>query len=187
MKLESKIEAILFYKTYEVAIKKLAVILGTTEEEIERALKDLQDSLKERGLTLVRKENEVMLTTNVGVSTIIEKLAKEELSKDIGKAGLETLAIVLYKEHVTRSEIDYIRGVNSSFILRNLLIRGLLERIQNPKDSRGFVYKPTFELMQYLGISTLDELPSKENIIDQIENFQNQKQKIEEETITETQ
>lgn len=186
MKLEAKIEAILFFKAEAMTIKKLSSILEVEEADIETALENLKTSLTERGITLVRKENEVMLTTSAEVSSIIENLTKEELSKDIGKAGLETLSIVLYKGHVTRSEIDYVRGVNSSFILRNLMIRGLVERIQNPKDNRGFVYKPTFELLQFLGIESLDDLPDKEKVLNEIESFQKQKENVDEENLAMT-
>ena len=79
--------------------------------------------------------------------------------KDLGKAGLETLSIILYRGPATRRDIDYIRGVNSQFILRNLLIRGLVEKIQNPDDQRTFFYKPTFQLLSYLGIGKLEDLP----------------------------
>jgi segregation and condensation protein B len=75
--------------------------------------------------------------------------------KDLGKAGLETLSIILYQGPISRAEIDYIRGVNSNFILRNLLIRGLIERVENPHDQRSFLYKPTLELISYLGLSKI--------------------------------
>ncbi len=70
-----------------------------------------------------------------------------------------TLSIILYKNGAARSEIDYIRGVNSSFILRNLLIRGLVEKDTDKKDSRRIIYKPTLETISYLGIGKIDELP----------------------------
>lgn len=183
MKLESKIEAILFFKAEPVSIKKLSSILEVEESDVETAIENLKKSLESRGLSIMQKEDEFMLVTSGEVSAIIEKLTKEELSRDIGKAGLETLSIVLYKGHVTRSEIDYIRGVNSSFILRNLMIRGLVERIQNPKDNRGFVYKPTFELLQYLGIESSADLPGMDKIISEIESFQKQKENIENESL----
>jgi segregation and condensation protein B len=173
MKLESIIEAILFYKAEPLSIKKIAELTESSEAEVNNAISELKTSLSDRGIVIVEKENEVMLGTNPVTSTLIEKIAKEELSKDLGKAGLETLSIILYKSPVSRSEIDYIRGVNSSFIVRNLLIRGLVERIPNPKDSRGFLYKPTFELMSHLGLKNLDELPDKGKILDEINKFEN--------------
>ena len=93
------------------------------ELEFQRVRAQLEQDLKGRGLSLVRTDDEVMLGTAKEFSGLIEDLAKEELSRDLGKAGLETLSIVLYLGPITRADIDYIRGVNSQFILRALLIR----------------------------------------------------------------
>lgn len=84
----------------------------------------------------------VMLATAPEASALIQGIVKEELSRDMGKAASETLAIVLYLGSIARSRIDWIRGVNSTFILRNLMIRGLVERITNPSDERSFYIVP---------------------------------------------
>ena len=94
----------------------------------------------------------------------------------MGKAGLETLSIILYQGPITRSEIDYIRGVNSNFILRNLLVRGLIEKIVSPKDTRSFMYRPTFELLQHIGVSKIENVPDYQKIRTEIENFKNGQQ-----------
>jgi segregation and condensation protein B len=173
MNLEAKIEAVLFWKGDSVSVKKLAEIFSTNTEEIDAALKNLENSLKGRGLTLLRNDDELMLGTAPEVSEVIEKLTKEELIKDLGKAGLETLSIIVYRSPISRSEIDYIRGVNSTFIVRNLLIRGLVERVENEKDARSFLYKPTLELLSYLGVRNLEELPEYVSVKAEIEQFKN--------------
>ena len=162
--LDSQIEAILFWKGEPQSIKKLALILNKKEEEILANLDILKEKIKDRGVELIWKNNEVMLGTAVKFSSIIESLNKEELVRDLGKAGLETISIIAYKGPISRAEIDYIRGVQSNFILRNLQIRGLIEKISNEKDHRSFLYQPTFELLQFLGISRIEELPEFENI-----------------------
>jgi segregation and condensation protein B len=159
MNLDAQIEAVLFWKGEPVAILKLAKIFNTTEEEIGKAILLLEKNLSERGLQLIKNDNHVSLGTRATLSPIIESLIKEDLSRDLGKAGLETLSIILYRGPVARKDIDYIRGVNSQFIIRNLMIRGLVERVSDEKDQRSFLYKPTFELLSYLGISSLEELP----------------------------
>jgi segregation and condensation protein B len=111
---------------------------------------------------VLEKDGEVMLGTHPEASAIIEQLTKEELNRDLGKAGLETLTIVLYKGPITRAELDYIRGVNSSFILRHLTVRGLVDKVVNPADSRSFLYQPSFEVLQHLGITKKEELPDYE-------------------------
>jgi segregation and condensation protein B len=109
-----------------------------------------------------------MLGTAPEASALIEQLTREELSKDLGKAGLETLSIIVYKSPITRADLDYIRGVNSSFILRNLQIRGLVEKITNPADARSFLYRPTFELLQHLGVTRVEDLPEYGTLVDQL-------------------
>jgi segregation and condensation protein B len=159
MNLEQQLEAILFFKGEPVTISFLSKCIGKKEEEIREGLDSLENSLEQRGITLMRKDQEVTLATHRDVSHLIEAVKKDQLTKDIGRAGFETLAIVLYKGPISRSDIDYIRGVNSTFILRNLLIRGLIERVSNPKDTRSFLYKPTFEILSHIGVSDIKELP----------------------------
>ncbi len=157
--LTEKIEAVLFWKGEPVTIKRLAEMLAVSVEEIETALVELDKLLEGRGVRLTRLTDEVLLTTHPRVSDLIDGLTKEEISRDLGKAGLETLTIVAYRGPVSRRDIDYIRGVNSQFILRNLLVRGLVERVVNPKDERGFLYQPTLDLLNHLGIKNRSELP----------------------------
>ncbi len=174
--LSNEIEAILFWKGEPVSIKKLSQIFSKTEEEIKNAIKELEGKIHDRGIVLVSKDDEYTLATSKDVSEIIEKLTKEELVKDLGKAGLETLSIVIYQGPISRAEIDYIRGVQSNFILRNLMIRGLVEKISNPNDQRSFLYKPTFELLSYLGVSKIEDLPDFEKARNEIESYKNRQE-----------
>jgi segregation and condensation protein B len=178
MTLDAKIEAVLFWKAEPTSVKKLAGILEVNEDEVRASIAVLKTSLQNRGLTLVELEDEVTLGTSKDVSPLIEKLTKEELVKDLGKAGLETLSIVLYQGPLTRAEIDYIRGVNSQFILRNLLVRGLVEKVENPSDRRGFLYKPSFDLLSHIGISKISDLPDYETVRKNIEAFKAADQQI---------
>ncbi len=171
MNLEKKIEALLFWKAEPMSVEKLATGLKVSEADVETALASLKSNLDGRGIILMRKGSEAMLATAPDVSALIEQLTKEELNKDLGKAALETLSIVLYFGPITRSEIDYIRGVNSTFVLRSLMIRGLIERVQNKDDQRSFHYKPTFELLSFLGIADLKDLPEYETVQADLANF----------------
>jgi segregation and condensation protein B len=171
MELQAKIEGLLFYKGEETKIEKLAELFNVSKEEVEEALKKLEEALVGRGLVLIRKEDSVVLGVTNELSSLIESIRKEELSKELSKASLETLSIVLYKNQVARSEIDYIRGVNSSFILRNLLVRGLIEKITDPKDSRRMLYKPTLETLSFMGITSIDKLPNYEEVRSQLEQI----------------
>ena len=181
MKLSALVEAILFWKGEPLSFKKLSEMTKKGQVEVEKAVAELEEELSERGVVLLKKGDELMLATKGDASSIIEGLIKEELQKDLGKAGLETLSIVLYLGPISRSEIDYIRGVNSSFIIRNLLIRGLIERIENPNDKRSFIYKPTFDLLSYLGISKVENLPEYVTLKEELLARKTQKEKIDEE------
>ncbi len=133
--LESHIEALLFYKAEPVSFKKLAEMLKVEEVAIEPAINVLAQQLQNRGLSLIIKDASVALVTNPLVSEGIKQLQKEELSKNLSKAALETLTIVLYRGPIRRSEIDHIRGVNSQFSIRLLLVRGLIEKSLIQKTS----------------------------------------------------
>ncbi len=170
MNIDAHIEALLFFRGEPTTITKIAELLEKTEDEIKAGLDILETKLHERGVALMRKGDEVMLATAPFASALIEKITKEELTRDLGKAGLETLSIILYRGPISRREIDYIRGVNSNFIVRNLLVRGLVEKIQG-SDARSFEYQPTFELLSFLGVTDVKSLPEYEKVQEEIKKF----------------
>jgi segregation and condensation protein B len=178
MNLEQQVEAILFWKGEPLSIKELSKLLRQTEDSVRSAIHNLQAHLLNRGIILMKtgktenKNEEVMLGTSPEASKLIEQITKEELTKDLGKAALETLSVILYKGPVKRSDIDYIRGVNSTFILRNLLIRGLVEKKQAPDDARASVYSASFELLAHLGVAEIKNLPNFELVQEELKNFQ---------------
>lgn len=168
--IESKIESILFFRNEPVSIAELSKILEASKEDVQSAIINLQKEYSSRGIVVLTNNDEVSLGTHPDNSNLIEMLQKEELSRDLGRAGLETLSIVLYRGPVSRREIDHIRGVNSGFILRALLIRGLIERTE-VSGERSYSYKPTLKLLQYLGITRIEDLPEYGNVFKKIEEF----------------
>lgn len=174
MELNACIEAVLFYKAEPMSKKALADLFRVSLDEVSHALTLLESSLNTRGIKLMTTDTTVQLVTAPEISAIIEHLRKEELSADIGKAGAETLAIIVYRGPLSRIEIDRIRGVNSTFILRNLLIRGLIERRTHPTDSRSFTYAVTPSLLQHLGIRSREELPDFSEIMNALDVFEKQ-------------
>lgn len=167
--LESKIEAILFFKNEPVSIVELGKCLGETPDAVGKALFNLEDSYKNRGLVLVSNGEFFSLGTHPNLSELIESLQKEELSRELGRAGLETLALILYKGPISRREINHIRGVNSGFIFRTLLVRGLIERAESTEKS--YSYQATLKLLEYLGITRREDLPEYETSFKKIEEF----------------
>jgi segregation and condensation protein B len=176
------IEAVLFYKTEPITKKELGAFLDISPEEIDGALATLARRLLAGATRLIDTGETVQLASAPEVAEIIEKLRTEELSLEIGKAGAETLAIILYRGPVSRAQIDFIRGVNSSFILRNLQIRGLIERREHPTHARSFHYIATPALYTHLGITKKEELPQYAQVANEIDIFERdvQEEPIEE-------
>ena len=184
--IEQQLESVLFWKGESATIAWLSKAVGVPKEEVEAGLKSLEASLAGRGIHLIRFEDEVGLTTAPKASELIEKLTKEELVRDLGKAGLETLSIILYRGPVARREIDYIRGVNSQFILRNLVVRGLVEKTPNPEDERSFLYKPTLDLLSHLGVGSIELLPEYAKVREEIEAWKKASDDAEKKPTAET-
>ncbi len=154
-----QIEALLFALGRPLSKQELAKKLGVSAESITNGLAELQNRLADRGITLVDDGAQVELRSAPEASRLIEQIKKEEYSRDIGRAGLEALAAILYRGPLTRAEIDFIRGVNSTQTVRTLTMRGLVRKVPNPKDERSFLYEPTTELYALLGARSKSELP----------------------------
>lgn len=172
--LDKKVESLIFYKGEEISFKELAKLLNVSEEEIQNSVMNIKEIRnQESGIKVITTDDSVLFTTGEEVSEIIEELEKSEYEKELTKASLETLSIILYRGPIKRSMIDYIRGVNSQFTLRNLLIRGLIQKEIDPKDERTYVYKSTPELLQFMNISNIKELQEFQDINEKIDNFIN--------------
>ena len=163
------IEAILFFKGEPVSIERLASVLKVSKNDIKEAIGNLKISLEGRGIVLQENDGEYLLGTHPDISNIIEDLKKEELNRELSKASLETLSIILYKNGATHAEVDYIRGVNSSFTLRALSVRGLVNREVDKKDNRRYIYKPSFNLLSFMGVKSVEELPDYAEVNNGIE------------------
>jgi len=172
-KLIIQLESILFLKGEPVSVIWLAKILDKKEEEINISLEQLSMQLENRGVRLVRNGNEVVLATAPESAEILKNIVKSEFDSDLSKASLETLSIILYKNTASRAEIDYIRGVNASFILRNLLVRGLIEREAERGEDRSYVYKPSLSLLEHLGAKSPEELPDYASVSTKLKDFLN--------------
>ena len=172
--LVSQAQAFLFVEGGSLSMKNLASKLHIESVALGGVLDELATRLKGSGLTLIRTETEVSLAVAPAVSTAIEAAYQDD--KEIGDAGLEVLAIILYRGASTKSRIDYIRGVNTSSSIRALLSRGLIERAGNPADSREYLYRPTTELLAHLGVTQVEELPNHGKISSALSAFEAQKE-----------
>ncbi len=169
MPLDVLIEALLFYKGTPQNKVKLIKFFAVPEEDFSNALIRLKDRLQTGAVRLIETDLEIQLSTASELTSFVDSLRKKDLSGDISKAGSETLAIILYREPVSRAEIDRIRGVNSSFIIRNLLTRGLITRESITGNSYNFRISP--KLLQHLGISNKKDLPQFSEFMNVIDTF----------------
>ena len=169
MELEKQIEAILFYTAEPTKLSFLAKTLEVKIEEINEAIGLLSTSLENRGIKLINHNEEVSLVTSPELSPLIERIIKEERERDLGRAGIETLTIVAYKGPITKKEIEYIRGVNSQYAIRNVLLRGLIERGVSKADERMVVYTITSDTIRFLGLNKISDLPEFDEMNKQLD------------------
>lgn len=164
--LKSLIESLLFVSGEPLKIKKIAATSGASAEEVREAVNLLSEELQagKRGIQLIEKDDEVQLVTSAENSKLMDEFLKNEMEQGLSRASLETLAIVAYRGPITRIEIEEIRGVNCSYSLRYLLLRGLIERLENPMDSRSWHYQISFDFLRKLNLAKKEDLPRYEEL-----------------------
>ncbi len=175
MNIFAQIEALLFYFGEAIDIKKVAELLHISQEECDKAVGEWATALANdpaRGITVLRKENKVQLVTKTELKSIGESIVKDEFREQLTPAALETLSLIAYLGPVPRATIDYVRGVNSSFTLRALVMRGLVERC----DEKGlsFQYRVTEMFMKHMGLASLAELPEHNKYREILREFEAQ-------------
>lgn len=157
-----QIEALLFVSSGLISIGQIAKALEISESEVEKTLRTLEEHYKEQGhgLRLMRVKSRVQLMTAPELSTTIETFLGLEATSTLSQAALEALAIIAYKQPITRPEVDVIRGVNSDAVLRTLLNKGLIEELGRAETpGRPIFYGTSPEFLQYFGLESLDALP----------------------------
>ena len=161
MELTAALEAILFVTGSPVELPRLTRALARESAEVNRAL----DALARRyeatsaGLRLLRSPEGVQLVTAADVQKAVEGFVTATMRERLTPVAAETLAIIAYRGPVSRAAIEAIRGVNSSFTLRLLALRGLVVRQPHPHDGRSFVYEVSSEFLRHLGVTAVEDLP----------------------------
>jgi len=167
-----KIEALLFISGEGMTLRALSERIKKSESDIKTALEELRAHLQSaHDLAVLEHDGAVRLVTSPNISSLVEEFANEEFSGDLTRSALETLSIIAYKGPIRRADIDYIRGVNSSFMIRNLLMRGLVERSRDAKDSRSYDYRVSTEFLKFLGLTSLQDLPDHDSFAERLEEF----------------
>jgi len=165
MSLKSKIESLLFITTRPLSVNKIAELVEGDKEEVRAELNRLFDEYNQsgKGINLQKIGSDYQMVTNADNSKMISEFLKEEITGELTPASLETLTVIAYRGPITRSELELIRGVNCSIILRNLMIRGLIEEIEDKKNMVE-KYQITFDFMKHLGITEPSQLPEYEHL-----------------------
>ncbi len=175
--LKSILESILFVAGKPVTVKGLAKILELDEAKIQETLQQIAEDFKDKGLVLLESGDNWQFATNSVNSAEVKKFLNAELREKLTDATVETLAIIAYRQPISRSEIEAIRGVNCQYSIRHLLIRGLIQKTQNPNDSRQLLYETTLEFLQHMGLTSTKDLPDFATLTEKIKL-----PKVEEET-----
>ena len=163
--LKSKIESLLFISNQPFTVKRLATLTGSDKDKVEQAVAELaaEYNLEGRGVNIARIEDKVQMISSAESSKLVADFIKEETTGELSRAALETLTIVAYRGPIARAELEQIRGVNCSVILRNLQIRGLVESRED-KQKMQSVYNITFDFLKFLGLSQQSDLPDYEKL-----------------------
>ncbi|HBK35247.1 MAG: Segregation and condensation protein B [Candidatus Uhrbacteria bacterium GW2011_GWE2_40_58] len=155
-----RLESLLFVSSKPLAINKLQSILSLSSEEMVASLKALEQKFNQSdsGIHLLQHEGQVQFVTPPEETEFIKSFLKQEATGELTRPSLETLTIIAYKGPITKPEIEQIRGINCSLILRNLLIRGLIEEKED-KQRLQPVYTVSVDFLQHLGLKSIEELP----------------------------
>lgn len=165
----SKIESLLFVSNKPLTLKQLVKFVGALEADITQALAKLHEMRQNSGIVLLSAPDGYQLATSSTNSELVKDFLNADLRESLTEATVEVLAIIGYRQPISKAEIESIRGVNSQYSLRALLMRGLIEKIPNPNDARGSLYQVTTEFLQQMGITTVDELPDFQELVDKIQ------------------
>ncbi len=157
-----KLESILFAAAKPLTIKKLAEIIASSTEEVKQALVELKQRLGEGGgLKIVEHGQEVELVTSPEHTKLIRDFLKKEELSELTRPQLEALTVIAYRGPISKAELEQIRGVNCSLILRNLQIRGLVEQLDNGALP---IYQVTVDFVRFLGLSDITKLPDYDRL-----------------------
>lgn len=165
MRLETKLEAMLFAVGAPMSLERIKELTGETEAAIQAAAAEIEKRLsaEESGIQLIKIENGYQLCTKPETGDLVKRALELKKAPPLSKANLEVLAIVAYNQPVTRGFIDHVRGVDSSYVVTNLLDKGLIaEKGQLDAPGRPILFGTTDAFLRCFGLTTLADLPAAE-------------------------
>lgn len=163
--LHAHIEAILFVSAKPMSIKKLADAVDASESDVTHAIDEVmhERNVENSGVHILKNDNDVQLATNPKCADRVAAFLEEDIDAELTRPSLEALTIVAYRGPITKPEIEAIRGVNCSLILRNLLMRGLVTEADDAIKMQP-VYTLSSDALRYFGVHTVDELPDYDTL-----------------------
>lgn len=163
---KAAIECLLFVSKEPVSIKTLAQILELSAEDVLALVRELQQEYRERGIQIQEIAHGFQMCTRSEFALYIEQLYKPQTSYGLSRAALETLAIIAYKQPITRAEVEAIRGVKVDSSLGTLVEKNLVREVGR-KDGPGrpMLFGTTPAFMKYFGLKDLTELPDPEEFL----------------------
>ena len=158
--LKAKIESILFIINRPLSTKKLAEILKDKKDKVEKVIDELAEKYNQEGsgIRVLRHGGSVQMATSPETAQTVQDFLKDETTGELTKPSLETLTIIAYRGPIAKTELEEIRGVNCSLILRNLMLRGLVE-VRGEHGNPGAEYSVTMDFLRFLGVSGVENLP----------------------------
>ncbi len=175
LEISAMLEALMFVSSEPVEMSQLATALELSTTAVEQGLKQLDLELLTRGLRLQRHGGRVQLTTAPEMAEMIERFLGLEATSRLSRAALETLAIVAYRQPVTRPQIEEVRGVSSDGVMKSLLGKGLVQEVGRTEGpGRPIIYSTTPDFLQHFGLTSLMELPAL-NLLEE-DNGENQEE-----------
>ena len=170
MKNKAVLEGLLFVVGEDgLTLDQIEEVLGLKEEEVKEVVNELKHSYEneDRGLRIDFLGNRLKLTTKFEHRQYYQKLLENPETNTLSQAALETLAIIAYNEPITRMQIDKLRGVGSSQMIRKLVAKGLVkESGRSDLPGRPILYETTNDFLDYFGLSNIKELPDMEKYIE---------------------
>lgn len=168
--LKTKIESLLFISHKPLSVKSLVNFLKKENETVkpEEATQILEElkakyNFPESGVQIIQTGEEYQMVTNPDASALVKKFINEDMTGELTPASLEALTVIAYRGPISKAELEQIRGVNCSLILRNLLIRGMI-KMDEDKTKMNFFYSVTVDFLKYLGINSVNELPDYQTL-----------------------
>jgi len=165
MSLKSQVESLLFVSLKPLSLRELAALTRAKNKELEEVLTELAADYNksDRGLAIVKNNGQYQLATAAGNAALVQEFLKDETSGELSQPSLEALTIIAYCGPITKLRLDRIRGVNCSLIIRNLLLRGLIEEKFIKAGNENY-YTVTHDFVRWLGLGSVNELPDFEKL-----------------------